>query len=249
MENKLAQLEKNMLDMQRMDHVMLMGCIHVCRATGEKAWRDMALEQVRAGVPDGAADGMPLLFAMEEDPAEDRRATIEAFAARPLDGLSMVDAYCVLPFRMAYEFRLNRMAWVSRVAAAFRSLHELLYDEKEALHHASVGAEVSAEATGWFLMALVDGIEQCDQQLYEHWRTMVDIFRYVLRGILRVGKAEEIPGMAAYSILKGIRLGIIDPERYRPVGLKLAESLPQGTHPGIEAMVCAEILMMNDAGR
>ena len=99
---------------------------------------------------------------------------------------------------------------------------------------------------GWYLMAMIDciGILGPDK-LYEHYRALVDLFRETLRGILRYqDKATglfyqvidhgEVPGnyletsgsaMVAYAILKAVRLGVINEEKYAALGRKAFEHL------------------------
>lgn len=96
---------------------------------------------------------------------------------------------------------------------------------------------------GWYLMALIDCIDLSSKELYEHYRALVDLFRESLRGLLPYQDAAtgmfyqvidhaEVPGnyletsgssMAAYALLKGVRLGVLDPEKYLPLGRKTFE--------------------------
>ena len=95
-------------------------------------------------------------------------------------------------------------------------------------------------AEGWYLMALVDCVDAMAEQLYEHRRALMDLFLEAVRGILPYADPEtglfyqlidrpELPGnyletsgsaMVAYAVLKGVRLGLLDPERYLAPGLK-----------------------------
>lgn len=175
------------------------------------------------------------------------KETIEQVAQRGLPApVRLEEAFDTLPFRMAYEMKLNRMAWVNRVAEDFRCLHQHLFDEKTGLHCAAEGEDFCAESTGWFLMALVDCIDICDQQLYEHWRCLVDIFRVTLRGILRSGKVEGAELQLAYCILKAVRMGLIDGERYLAKGMELAKAKHTGLDVGVPYMLAAEMKL---AGR
>ena len=100
-------------------------------------------------------------------------------------------------------------------------------------------------AMGWYLMALVDCVDVMAEQLYEHRRALMDLFLEGIRGILPYADPEtglyyqvidraDVPGnyletsgsaMIAYAILKGVRLGLLDPERYLAPGLKTFRSL------------------------
>ena len=99
-------------------------------------------------------------------------------------------------------------------------------------------------STGWYLMALIDCIGLCPEMLYEHYRALVDLFRESLRGVLPYqaedglfcqvidhpdaeGNYTETSGsaMIAYALLKGVRLGVLNPEKYLPIGKRVFEAL------------------------
>ena len=87
---------------------------------------------------------------------------------------------------------------------------------------------------GWYLMALVDCIGDMDEQLYEHRRALEDLFLEAVHGILRWQDPEtglfwqvidrgDVPenyletsgsAMVLYALMKGVRLGILDEEKY-----------------------------------
>lgn len=221
----MEQLKQALQAVQQPEPAVLMGAVALYRATGDRFYRDNALEKLRACMAENRLDGLGLglMFALEETGEECFHSAIEQLTRRPVQVERLADTYGELPFRMAYEMKLNRMAWVSRVAEQFTSLRDRLLDRETGLYQAAEGSGFSPKATGWYLAALADSIEACDQQLYEHWRTLVNLFRQALRGMLRSGSAGGAEALAVYAIRKGVRLGIIDPERYLP----LAEQLTQ----------------------
>ncbi len=171
-----------------------------------------------------------------------------------LDGLFMVQ-----PFYMEYDVKYGGMEHVADVVIHFKNARAALwdaekglnyhaYDESRAMFWADAETGRSANfwlrSTGWYLMALVDTIDQCPEQLYEHWRALVDIFRESIAGVLRYqqpdglflqvidhpeaeGNYTESSGssMIAYAVMKGVRLGILDPEKYLPIGKRVFEQL------------------------
>ena len=197
------------------------------RQTQDETYCAQALDMLQHSVPVEEmcpAWAAHLFFAYEQTGDENWRVMIEQMlASMQQEPANLTGAYDMLPFRMAYEMKLNRMAWVSRVAASFKNLHEKLFEAEKGVHRAGEGEDFSAEATAWFLLALVDAIEICDQQLYEHWRTMVDIFRVTLRGVLKHGFSDDAKLKIATSIFKAVHLRIIDPERYLPVAREMDE--------------------------
>lgn len=98
---------------------------------------------------------------------------------------------------------------------------------------------------GWYLMALIDCIDKMDERLYEHARALIDLFREAIPGILSYADADtglyyqvidraDVPGnyletsgsaMVIYALLKGVRLGVLDRERYLAGALSAFESL------------------------
>ena len=173
-----------------------------------------------------------------------------------LDGLYMVE-----PFYMAYEMKFGGMEKTADVVQQFKNVRQHLWnadkglnyhawDESKCMFWADKETGLSANfwlrSTGWYLMALVDTIGECREELYEHYRALVDIFRESLRGVLQYqavdglfyqvidhpeaeGNYTETSGsaMIAYALLKGVRLGILDPEKYLPIGKRVFEALVQ----------------------
>ncbi|MBQ3157647.1 MAG: glycoside hydrolase family 88 protein [Clostridia bacterium] len=171
-----------------------------------------------------------------------------------LDGL-----YMVQPLYMAYEMRFGGMEKTADIVRQFTNVRRMLWNKDKGLnYHAcdesktmfwadretGCSANFWLRSTGWYLMALADTIGLCREELYEHYRALVDIFRESLRGVLQyqakdglfyqvidhpeaVGNYTETSGsaMVAYALLKGVRLGILDPEKYLPIGKRVFEAI------------------------
>ena len=99
-------------------------------------------------------------------------------------------------------------------------------------------------STGWYLMALIDCIDLCPEMLYEHYRALVDLFRESMKGVLRYQAEDglfrqvidraDVPGnytetsgsaMIAYALLKAVRLGVMNGEKYLPAAKAIFEAL------------------------
>lgn len=166
-----------------------------------------------------------LFFALEKTGEDKYREAIRGVMARldaqPEAALDLPAACETLPFRMAYEMKLNRMERVGRTAAMYCSVHNQLWNQKAKRHSDELREE------GWFLMALMDGIECCSDQLYEHWRALVDVYRVTLRGLLPALETADPRTLALllYALLRGVERGLIDPERYLPMARKGIELL------------------------
>lgn len=171
-----------------------------------------------------------------------------------LDGL-----YMVQPFYMEYEMKFGGMEKVADIVNHFKNVRKFLWDAEKGLNYHAFdetkqmfwadketgrSANFWLRSTGWYLMGLVDTIALCREELYEHYRALVDIFRESIAGVLRYqaedglffqvidhpeaeGNYTETSGsaMIAYALLKGVRLGILDPEKYLPIGKRVFESL------------------------
>ncbi len=174
-----------------------------------------------------------------------------------LDGL-----YMAQPFRMLYERRFNRNADLSDITNQFRVVRAHLYNEEKGLYYhgwdesrqqpwcdkeTGLSANFWSRAMGWYLMAMIDCIDFCDEQLFEHRQYLVELFREAIRGITRwmdrdtgliyqvIDRADaegnylETSGssMLCYALLKGVRLGVLDGETYLPLGLKAWKGLEE----------------------
>lgn len=239
----MEQFEQRLMELKQPEPEVLLGALALYHSTDNAFFRNYVLENLRARAGQTQLEGlgMGLMFAWKETGEENFRSGIEQLALRPVQVERLADAYGELPFRMTYEMQLNRMAWVSRVAEQFVDLRGRLYDEETGLYRAAEGSGFSPAATGWYLAALVNSIEACDQQLYEHWRTLVDIFREALRGVLNGGSTSGAEAQVVYAIRKAVRLGIIDPERYLPQAEKLAAAMSEQNGLGAYMLAQSEI--------
>lgn len=198
--------------------------LRLCMRCSDETCIRYALDSADACIQAGKytpANAKALFFALDKTGGDKYRAAIQQVKAKLDEQPEAADAplsalYETLPFRMAYEMKLNRMEKVGATAAMFRSAHERLWDKKAGRHGDSLLEE------GWFLLALTDAISVCSDQLYEHWRAMVDIYREMLRGVLPVLADADAQTMMLllYALLTGVEMGLIDPERYLPVARK-----------------------------
>lgn len=172
-----------------------------------------------------------------------------------LDGL-----YMAQPFRVEYDMRFGGKQQAADVVKQFENVRKYLYDaEKGLYYHAcdvtkrqpwankqtGCSANFWLRSMGWYLMALVDCLDKLDEQLYEHWRALRDLFVEAIAGIAKwrdpdtglwyqvIDRADvegnyiETSGsaMVVYSILKGVRLGILDGEDWLDSAMRAFENL------------------------
>lgn len=174
------------------------------------------------------------------------------------------------PSAMRYEMECNKMANLGDVVRRFKDARSLYYDAQKSLN--ACGQGFLARENGLYLMALIDCVELCSEQLYEHYRALIDIFRESMRGLLRwqdeasglffevidqpagEGNGADVCGsaMAAYALYKAVRLGVLDGEKYLPIADSMFESvsecIPVGEAKtseltGVCLKVCSEYLL------
>ena len=255
---------------QAEDCLALDGCIGLYGATGDGRYREAVLRGLAERTWKDT-DGMALLFALDEtgEPRYEEavRALTKQVRERLQAGKEMPpeELRALMPVVMACEMRFDRMEHVGDVTAQFRLVRALCFDEETGLYFS--GSENTIRDEGMLLAALVDCIDLCSQELYEHWRALVDLFREAVRGLMpyqdkitglfrfHAGQAAEdaVPDMqgsalAAYALLKGARLSVLNPEWYLPLGRKALAGLAEqplragGADEGALMMAWAEYL-------
>lgn len=172
-----------------------------------------------------------------------------------LDGL-----YMAQPFYMEYETRYNKKEKYNDIISQFENVQKYLYDDEKGLcYHAydemkeqfwadketGRSGNFWLRSMGWYLMALVDTMDHMSFEIYEQYRKLQDIFKLVLKGILKYQDKDsklfyqvidrsdveenylETSGsaMVGYAILKACRMGILLKEKYASVGMEIVESL------------------------
>lgn len=215
------------------DSCMLKGLADLYRAAGDPSDRRWVLDFLARRVQaDGAVTGLDardpaavscgkaFFFALDETgdqrwrkAADDLHAHLSALPDEP------EDLYPVEPFRTEYDSR-----WLSGLEAA-----------GIAKRFARAGQQPGG-TEGWCLLALADCIEAMPEQLYEHRRVLMDLFLAGARKLLAPGNGTDTASraMKAYALLKGVRLGLLDPERYLAPGLAAFRELEEHL-PGMEA--------------
>lgn len=172
-----------------------------------------------------------------------------------LDGLFMAQ-----PFYMEYETKFNQNKNYNDIVMQFENVQKYLYAPEKGLnYHAcdmkkqmfwanketGCSANFWLRSMGWYLMALVDTLDQMSKQIYEQYRKLEDIFRLMIKGILpyqdpntkmfyQVIDHPEVKenyletsgsAMIAYAIIKGCRMGILLDEKYASTGIEIMEGI------------------------
>ena len=170
-----------------------------------------------------------------------------------LDGL-----YMMQPFYTRYQTLYNKKDYAD-IVKQFKNVRQLMFDEKAKLYYHGYDSERQLfwadkktglsknfwlRSIGWFTVALVDVLDFMDEQMYDEYHTIKDIYKETIEGILQYQDKESkmfyqvpnMPGkegnyletsgsaMIAYAILKGVRLEAL-PERYRKIGLDIFDGI------------------------
>ena len=208
---------------------LLPGMLALHLAAGEKAYAESAAMALKSRMEKGLScedstafnAGKAFLRAFDETGDMQWKAEAESLIkrAKTVCGSDpreeMLALYAAQPFLVAYDVRFGDKRAAQIAAEKFR-------EAGKSIVLPGMDAEKEIELPFlWYMAGLIDTIEQMDQQLYEHYRSLVDQFRAAAIPLLN-GKALWKPDalsllysdMLYYSLMKGIRLGILDGEKY-----------------------------------
>ena len=163
-----------------------------------------------------------------------------------LDGL-----YMAQPFYTRYQ-TLRNMRQYADIVKQFKNVFDIMYNKETGLYYHGYDSSKTMfwadkntglsknywlRSIGWYTVGLVDVLGYMDEQLYDEYHTIKEIFKTTIDGILKYQDKESkmfwqvpnFPGregnyletsgssMIAYAILKGVRLEAL-PERYLQIG-------------------------------
>ncbi len=218
-----------------------------------------------ACAPDLAACGKALFFALDETGDTRYKIALDAVADR-IKAEAWPDTpaglYAVMPFLAEYDTRFGGRQAYKAIAQQFKAVHRALFDAEKGLYLGKDG-RFSIWDEGLMLMALADTVENLDMQIYEHYRTLSDMLFDAVRLPYRLetdhlfslscGDPEQAPDpsggfMIVYVMLKGVRLQMLDAEKYSFLAYRLASDLmacrkdvPEACDPGVGLLAQAEI--------
>lgn len=167
-----------------------------------------------------------------------------------LDGLYMMQV-----FYTRYETERNKFKNYSDIVGQLKNVYDIMRDKETGLYYHAYDSSKSMfwanketglsqnywlRSIGWYTVALIDVYDYMDEQMYDEWHTIKEIFKDTIDSILKYQDKESkmfyqvpnYPGreknyletsgscMIAYAILKGVRLKAL-PERYLQIGLDI----------------------------
>ncbi len=188
-----------------------------------------------------------------------------------LDGLFMAQ-----PFYMAYNTKFGAKDRYVDICGQFEVVEKRMYGKESGLFYhgydasrsifwadkkTGVSANFWLRATGWFLLSLVDTMEEMDGKVYDYYRQLSDLYKVGIAGILKYREEESglfyqvvdkgaIPGnyletsgsaMVAASILKACRMKVLLAEKYQHIGEEILESLIERKLVGGHLIDCCSV--------
>ncbi len=167
-----------------------------------------------------------------------------------LDGLYMMQV-----FYTRYETERNKLQNYSDIVNQFKNVYNIMRDKETGLYYHAYDSSKSMfwadketglsqnywlRSIGWYTVALIDVYSYMDEQMYDEYHTIKEIFKETIDSILKYQDQESkmfyqvpnFPGreknyletsgscMIAFAILKGVRLKAL-PERYLQIGLDI----------------------------
>ncbi len=170
-----------------------------------------------------------------------------------LDGL-----YMAQPFYMTYETQYNQMKNYKDIIEQFKVVERKMKDKKTGLYYhaydssremfwcdsiTGLSQNFWGRAMGWYVMAILDTIEAMDEQIFDEYKYLIDLFKETMDALLKVqsesGMFYQIldrpdvegnyletsaSGIIAYALFKGVNMEIL-PERYVHYGYKTYEDI------------------------
>ena len=89
--------------------------------------------------------------------------------------------------------------------------------------------QADMEQKGWYLMAVIDVIDSMSREIFEHYKSLEEIFKKTIRNILAAGWNNDFSkkesAMMGYSIIKACNLGVLNSEKYAEIGLSMIDGL------------------------
>lgn len=121
--------------------------------------------------------------------------------------------YKTLPFYMEYETKYEKKEKYGDIIQQFENAEKLLDNGKKEL-----------KSLAWYLMALIDTMDNMSFEIYEQYRALQDAFKRAFKDALDISAETRESVMIGYCIIKACRMGILLKEKYAALGMKMIEN-------------------------
>lgn len=150
--------------------------------------------------------------------------------------------YRMYTFYMEYETKYHNKAEYGIIVEQLRMLQ--------------VPTEQWTTELGWYLMTLIDVMDHMSQEIFEHYKSLEEIFKTTIRTVLKENWKANFESkeraMVGYAVVKACRLHVLNSEKYAPVGLSMIDGIIDelnGTNDtemtGVVMMAYAESMNFN----
>lgn len=202
--------------------------------------------------------GRACFFLYEQTGEEHYRETMEACmnqlrdCSRTKEGIFQSESACPMPWTWMYD------------AYPFYMEYETKYHNKadyadivKQLLRLAPSDETWTSGTAWYLMTVIIVMDRMSREIFEHYKSLEEIFKTTIRNILSLGWNKDFEqkesAMMGCSILKACNLGVLNSEKYAEIGLSMTDGLINGSFglkdselAGLAMMAYAERLILNN---
>lgn len=220
---------------------ILNGLRQLYEVTGEEKYRQIILqyadENFMSNICNGSSEeeklqkinaGKILFLLYEMTGMEKYKNLLETLAKEHLNCRNTKGLYEVLPFQMEYETKFHNKAGYNDIVQQFIAM------EKK-------------ESPEWYAMALIDALEHMSIEIFEHYKSLQEIFKKTIKSIQVNPDAKLQNACIGYAIVKACNMGILNPEKYSETGLRLIDGViddpllwDDDMSAGILMMACAQ---------
>lgn len=212
---------------------LLNGCRQMYAATQDEKYQKFILQYVekmpeewentcsKADMTKKINVGRALLFAYEKTGEEKYKEYIEGIKddlmglSRTAEGslceegdhkklMTGQHLYEVLPFYMEYETKYHNKAGYNDIVNQLTEMKS----GKDAI---------------WYVMALIDVLDHMSIEIFEHYKSLQEIFKKTIKCIPLGGDAKMQKVCMGYAILKACNIGILNLEKYLETGQTLID--------------------------
>lgn len=220
---------------------ILNGLRQLYEVTGEEKYRQIILQYVNekfmSNICDDSSEkeklqkinaGKIAFLLYEVTGMEKYKNLLEILAKEHLDLRNAKSLYEVLPFQMEYETKFHNKAGYNDIVQQFITM------EKN-------------ESPEWYAMALIDVLEHMSIEIFEHYKSLQEIFKKTIKSIQIDPDAKLQKACIGYAIVKACNMGILNPEKYSETGRRLIDGViddpllwDDDMSAGILMMACAQ---------
>lgn len=125
------------------------------------------------------------------------------------------ELYRIYTFYMEYETKYHNKAEYGIIVEQLRML--------------KVPDEHWTTELGWYLMTLIDVMDHMSQEIFEHYKSLEEIFKTTIRTVLKENWKANFESkecaMVGYAVVKACRLHVLNSEKYAQVGLSMIDGM------------------------